>query len=230
MTSSSDGNGHGKPMQPNYGRFIPREELKGFAAWKPGSIGGAAEPDTPPPPSADEIKAAVHAARQSGYQDGYRDGLVALEGFKQSFAQQMASQIGSLLQSFDDQLVGLEQQMAQAVARSATELARQVVRAELSVRPEIVAKVAEDAVNAVLHSARHIRLTVHPDDQLLVAHGAAETLAARNARLTTSSQIARGGCLVESDVGSIDARIETRWAQASATLGAAMPLMQDGTA
>jgi flagellar assembly protein FliH len=121
----------------------------------------------------------------------------------------------------------MEREMAEAVARIATELARQVVRSELAARPELVAKVAEDAVNAVLHSARHVRISVHPDDQPLVAQGAAEALEARGARLTASPAVPRGGCVVESDVGSIDARIATRWSQAAAALGQSVPYSED---
>jgi flagellar assembly protein FliH len=228
MTSSS------KPAA-QYGRFIPREELQGFAAWTPGALGGGAAPpsaaaraaEPPPAPNADDVRKLVHAARQAGYQDGYRDGLVALDGFKQSFAQQMSAQLGVLVKNFDAEFGALEREMAEAVARTAVALARQVVRGELAARPELVAKVAQEAVDAVLHSARHIRVSVHPDDQALVAQGAAEALQARGARLVANDTIARGGCLVESDVGTIDARIETRWAQAAAALGQAVPLAED---
>src|SRR5213593_3624728 len=178
----------GKPASA-YTRFIPREELGSFASWAPGafgSTGGAAasmQPEAPSAPSEQEIQAQLHAARQAGYQDGYRDGLVALEGFKQSFAAQMTAQIGTLLQSFGSEIEGLEQQMAQALAQAATQLARQVVRSELVTRPEAVAQVAGEAVNAVLMTARHITVRVHPDDHPLVAQGAAEAIDARGARL-----------------------------------------------
>lgn len=236
MTSSSDRKPprqvpppQGKPAQPSsYSRFIPREELGDFASWQPGGFGGAAQPNpnmrapepaAPTGPTPEEIQAQLKAARQAGYNDGYRDGLVALESFKQSFAQQMTAQIGQLVESFAQQFDVLEQQMADALARTATQLARQVVRSELQQRPELVAKVAEEAVNAVLMSARYIRVHVNPHDHGLVAAGAEEALQARGARLMTSSTVARGGCLIESDAGSIDARIETRWAQAAAALG-----------
>lgn len=216
MTSSS-----------SYTRFIPREELGDFEAWKPGSLNGApprpnlAPPPPPAPaePTAEEWQAKIAAARQEGYQSGYRDGLVALEGFKQSFAQQATAQIGALLEGFDRELSALERQMAEAVARTAVQLARQVVRHELQTRPELVARVAAEAVNAVLLSARHIGVQVHPDDLPLVAEGAEEALQARGARLFENPKIGRGGVLVESDVGSIDARIEVRWAEAAAALG-----------
>ena len=241
MTNSSKNNGprqvpppNGKPAQPSsYSRFIPREELGEFASWTPTGFGGAPQPNPnvraagaepqPAGPTAEQIQALVHEARQAGYQDGYRDGLVALDSFKQSFAQQMTAQIGQLVRSFDEQLEQLEQQMAHAVARTAVELARQVVRSELHERPALVAHVAEEAVNAVLMSARHIRVHVNPQDQPLVAQGAAEALQARGARLMANSAIARGGCLIESDAGSIDARIEARWAQAATALGQTVP-------
>ncbi len=215
-----------------YTRFIPREELGDFAAWKPGAFGGPAtetppsapEPGLPPEPTAEEWQARIAAARQAGYQDGYRDGLVALEGFKQSFATQATSQVGALLQSFDAQLDRLDQELADAVARTAVQLARQVLRSELLTQPDLVARVASEAVNAVLLSARHITVQVHPLDLPLVAEGAEEALHARGARLLANKAIERGGVLVESDVGAIDARLATRWAQAAAHLGSAEPL------
>ena len=258
-----------------YTRFIPREELQGFAAWLPESFGpdtaqagrpwgdlsgsgaAAANPSTHPSthplahPFADgasasagataaaaqadaaletlratlaasyqtEIKAQVAAARTQGYQDGYRDGLVALESFKQSFASQTSHQIGQVVLALDTELGALEQQLASSVARVATELARQVVRGELSMRPALVAQVAREAVNAVLMSARQITVMLNPDDHALVAAGCEEALSARGARLLSQPSIARGGCRVESDAGVIDARIQARWAQATHALG-----------
>jgi flagellar assembly protein FliH len=232
MTSSSKPNGE-RPA-PVYTRFIPREELQGFAAWTPDALGGAPRvaPVAAPPPdrgadappdAAALLQAELHAARQAGYQDGYRDGLVALEGFKRSFATQTTAQIGALLQRLDADLTALEEHIADALARTALELARQVVRSELATRPELVARVAEDAVNAVLLSARHIRLAVHPDDVALVEQGAAEVIAARGVRVTSSPEVERGGCRVESDLGEVDASLATRWAQAAAALGQHAP-------
>jgi flagellar assembly protein FliH len=221
-----------------YQRFIPREELGDFASWKPGpfagggggssSAGTAAPPPAAPEPTAEEWRSRIAAARQAGYQDGYRDGLVALESFKQNFAQQAMSQVGALLEAFDAQLLTLDAEMARTLASTAVQLARQVLRSELAVRPELVAQVATDAVNAIVLSARHISVQVHPQDLPLVAEGAEEALTARGARLSANASIARGGVLVQSDVGAIDARIGVRWAQAAASLGSKLPLDEAG--
>lgn len=214
------GGGKGASM---YARFIPREELSSFAAWSPGSLSGeeeAAAAAVEPALSPEEQQAeALRAARQGGYHDGYRDGIAALESFKQSFASQATAQVGALMQSYGDQMDLLQQAMASALADAATALARQVVRGELAANPQQVAMVAREALETLLLSARHVTVRVHPDDQPLVAQGAEEVLAARGARLLADAGVTRGGCIVESDIGIIDASIESRWRRAAAALG-----------
>lgn len=218
-----------KPNPSPYGRFIPREELQGFASWKPGAFGAAAA-DGAAAPEAPEQQALQHAARQAGYQEGYRDGLVALENFKRSLLQQNAAQFGALMQQFDEQLDGLEFDMARTLTRVAVSIAQQVVRDELRTQPDRIARVTQEAVEAVLMSARHIVVQVNPQDQALVEQGAAEAIAARGARLVSDAAIERGGCRVLSDVGTIDARIGARWAHATSTVGVEMPWTGDDPA
>jgi flagellar assembly protein FliH len=231
-----------------YSRFIPREELGGFAAWQPGSFGDdpALKPRAAPPvPDPETLRreaeraaqaaarraaeavaqaeadrlAAIEQARHGGYHDGYRDGLSALENFKQSFAAQTSAQVTAVVQRLQEQLEGVEQNLAQRVAGIALEIARQVVRSELSVHPERVVALTQEALGVLLVSARHAVLRVHPDDHALVAEGCGEALAARGVRLLADAQIEAGGCLLESDIGAVDARVATRWQRAAAALG-----------
>jgi flagellar assembly protein FliH len=213
-----------------YARFIPREELSSFAAWALGDISAVPGAANAPRRGREAAKAApvdpaelvaqqLRAARQSGYQDGYRDGLVALEGFKQSFAAQTTTQIGALVTAIGEQLDALQQDMAKCLAATATQLARHIVRSELTARPECVALVAEQAIDMLLQSARHVVVRLHPDDHALVEEGAAEAIAARGARLIADASISRGGCRIDSDIGGVDATIEERWRRAAAALG-----------
>lgn len=222
------------PERSAYARFIPREELGSVSNWRPGTLGGGRRPQppseapAPPPPqpqgpTAEEWRARVDAARTAGYEQGYRDGMAALESFKKSHAEQMERQVGQVLQSLDAEFDGLHAKAADAVTGVALQLARQVLRSELEIAPAHVARVAAEAVEAVLLSARHLTVQLHPQDLPLVAAGADEVLRARGARLVAHPGIARGGCRVESDAGAIDARIATRWAQAAGALGSELP-------
>jgi flagellar assembly protein FliH len=213
-----------------YTRFIPAEELSHFAAWRPSSIESAgqprhAEPAEPAPaaPSATDWLAEVARARregsQEGYQNGYRDGLVALESFKQSLAMQSTTQLATMMKNIEAEFDALQPQLAQTVAQVALELARQVLKSELVGRPEVVGEVATQALAAMLFSAKHITLAVHPQDVALVQAAAADALTAREARVVANAALARGDVMVHSDIGTIDARIATRWQQATAHLG-----------
>lgn len=194
---------------------------------------GGVPGQTPPPaqpaarptsgPTEAEVTAMVQEARQSGYQDGYRNGLAALESYKQTQAAQMAAfmsdQVGAVVGDLHHRLEALEQQLAGRVARVALELARQVVRAEIQQHPEHVVEVAEQALGALLSSARQIVLRLHPDDHVLVQAQLSETLGARGVRLLPDAGLGRGGCVVESDLATVDATVEARWERAAASLG-----------
>lgn len=212
------------PSGSSHARFIPREEVGKFSAWTPGSFGGAAaaaqaKPAAPAAPTAEQLNAKLQAARQSGYQDGYRDGLVALEGFKQSYAQQVTAQVGLIAQNFQARIEALEGGLAAQVAEIAIALARQVLRSEIEARPELVAGVAQEALAATLVAARQIAVHVHPDDHALIGQHAGEALAARGARLLPDPALTRGGVVVDSEVGVIDASVEARWRRATAAMG-----------
>jgi len=218
----------------SYARFIPGEEVQGARAWNLDNLGNAApapfapmrqsppppaapaEPPAPPEPSLQEQ---LHAVRQGGYQDGYRDGMAALDAFKHSFAQQVSAQVGAVVRGFDAEMRALEDEMAASLARIAVELARQVVRSELVQRPELIARVAHDAVEALQLSARQLRVRVHPDDYPLVQQGAGEEFHAREAQLIPDPEVPRGGVKVDADIASVDATVAARWQQAMASIG-----------
>ncbi|NDY92329.1 flagellar assembly protein FliH [Ideonella livida] len=251
-----------------YQRFIPREELEGFASWTPEAIGPGGrpapsatfpdhgprrEPPAPPPPDpvelawrerlaeaearglaeglqqgreeglreghAQGLSEGLQQGREQGWHDGHRDGLEALDAARRQFALQVSAQVGQLVAQLQDQLQDLEQTMADAVGRSTLLLARQVLRTELRQHPEQVLHAAREAVAAMMLSARHIRLMLHPDDLALVREGAEQVLAGRPVTLVADAQLDRGGCRVESDLGRVDATLATRWWQAASALG-----------
>ncbi|WP_137894086.1 FliH/SctL family protein [Ramlibacter sp. 2FC] len=212
-------------------RFIPREELRAYVAWKPGNLG---ERDRVPPADAapDALAAQALAAqqamqmqalREAAHEEGYREGLQALEAFKQAHAAEAAARMEPLLAALQSRLAGLEQGLAAQVAVLATEIARQVVHHELATRPELIEAVAQDALAALVHSARQLRIRLHPEDrEWLVAQGSLD-LASRQAVLLADPGQARGGCVVESDIAGVDASVPARWRRVLAALGLESP-------
>lgn len=221
----------GGTRQSTYGRFIPREEINSFEAWAPKNIGGnkpaqgvSRQPSKPEASSktltpAEELAQALLKARQEGFREGYADGIAGLDNFKREYAAEVSGQLGAVIESLMAQLEDLQQDMARSLAVCAGRLAKQAVRSELQTRPELVVQVANEALESLLLSARHITLHVHPEDFALISEGAADLLNAREVRMVSDTSITRGGCMVESDIGMIDATIETRWRRALASIG-----------
>jgi flagellar assembly protein FliH len=161
----------------------------------------------------------LRQAREDGYQQGQRDTQAAFETFRQGFAAQAGGHVDAVLAALQQRLVALEQDLAQRVAGIALEVAQQVVRSELVLNPAQVVAVTQEALSALLVSARHITVHLNPDDFTLVAEGCAELIAVRGARLVSDRAVERGGCLVDSDIGLVDATVASRWQRASAALG-----------
>lgn len=203
-------------------RFIPRDELQGFTSWQP-------DPLTTPTQRPAETLSQAHVdvaaaqARKEGYEAGYRDGLKGLAEFKASYLQEAGARVGQFMAALDDAMNALEQTMATRLAHAATELAQHVVRDELRTDPARIATVAQEAVHSVVLSAKHVVVHVHPDDEAWVQEGAREALQARGARCEGDATLQRGDVFIESDVGTVDARVATRWRQVAGVLGTEMP-------
>lgn len=231
----------------SYARFIPREELGSAMAWVPASLdrpmadrgGPAARPPAaaaPPEPDPAALRAARQAQWQARLAEVFEQGRQAghdelaaqaqarideaVEAFRRQQAEEVGAPVAALLTAFRQGLDGVEQSLAQRIAGIAMQMARQVVRSELQTRAALVVDVVQEALDEVLLSARHIVVKVHPEDLRWIEQGCRDVVEARGARLVADAHLERGGCLVESDLGVVDARLATRWASAVAAMGA----------
>lgn len=229
--------GLAKPAAPTYARFIPREELGRVAAWVPDSLDPrrTAAPAAPAPIDPEVARAARQAqlqqrfaevfeqGRRQGQEDTTRamreEARQALDIFRRQQASEVGAPVAALLTQFQQGLDSVEQALARRLAGIAMQMARQVVRHELQTNAALVVDVTQEALTEVLLSARHITVKVHPTDLVLVEQGCADAFEARGARLIADAHIERGGCLVESDLGVVDARLSTRWTNAVAAMG-----------
>jgi flagellar biosynthesis/type III secretory pathway protein FliH len=97
------------------------------------------------------------------------------------------------------------------------------MRAELCANPERVVDVVRGAIRRATDRER-IVARVHPDDLDLVREGAEDILRRMGgiSRLDVleDPRIARGGCLLETPAGDVDARLESQLARVLEALAA----------
>jgi flagellar assembly protein FliH len=155
-----------------------------------------------------EIKA---LARHEGYEAGYTDGFEkGEESAKAEFA--------PLLQSLQDTLAelgDLRKKMYSKVEREMVEmivdLAKKVIRFELSTREDSVQDMIRIAVESVLQRER-MTIRINPADKIHAESFRPELLQAfeeiKSITFEAHPSVEKGGCIIESNFGTVDARIE----------------------
>jgi flagellar assembly protein FliH len=104
---------------------------------------------------------------------------------------------------------------SQAV-RLAVAIAQRVIRRELDRAPDIQAGYIREALELAAGS-QQVRVRVHPDDLQALGRPAGQwveqALARASAELVGDPSVSHGGCVVETQHGQIDQRIETQLAR-----------------
>jgi flagellar assembly protein FliH len=122
-----------------------------------------------------------------------------------------------LLSGYAEMLQAEKRELAAKAEQSALELsftlARKIVGDELQARPAAVADIAKMAVRQLLN-CDEIRLRVNPDDleYLRAIQSDLESMLGKNTPLEirADQSVERGGCLIETERGNLDARISSQ--------------------
>lgn len=218
-----------------YTRFIPREEIDAVAAWRFSNVDGT--------PHADEIKAAevtltpemleasVAAARElareegfaSGHQAGCDETRAALEEPARLASQHMAKEAqeayDSILALMREQIAQAQDHMANTVLHMACELARQVVRRELSIDPNALKPALDEALTVLIDDSLPVTVRLNPADLERMDTWENTTARTQPPKFVADPNVTPGGCLLEAPGQTVDATLEKRWARAIANLG-----------
>jgi flagellar assembly protein FliH len=181
----------------------------------------AAPPPPPPPAPVEDVITAEQQARLAGlereaftkgYAQGERAGLEA--GGKR--AEAMLRRVAQTL----EELGGLRQTLIHETERQmvqlALALARRVVHREVTLDPDLAAALAHVALDR-LGTTTPATIRLNPEDYTIVARDG-ERWGSVAVTVVPDPSISRGGCLVESDFGSVDATIERQFDELSRAL------------
>ena len=170
---------------------------------------GGAEPEAP----TIDLQAEAEAARAAGHEAGFQAGLAEAQAH-------MAAGIAALQAGAD--AVGTERErVAAAVEVAAVDLAlriaEQAVGAQIAARPETVVEVVRGALRRLVERER-VSILVNPEDLELVRQ-ASETLASElggmeSCDVQAERRVARGGAIVRTVEGEVDATLPTKLARA----------------
>lgn len=200
------------PVHPDPDLANALDHWEAAGAPEPACAEPAASPERLAPPEQDDAaEARCAAARETGYAEGYAAARAEFEAAARSFSE--------LAHSLAAELDTLEFRLADQVRDLALDVARQVVLAELTRHPERVLGVVKEALHLMVETTRESRLMLNPEDAALVRAHFEGVLDKTRLRIVEDARIARGGCLIETPQGDIDATLPARWRQVVQVLG-----------
>ncbi|WP_066706798.1 FliH/SctL family protein [Curvibacter delicatus] len=221
-------------MSSNYSRFIPGEEIDAVAQWRFGAVDAAALllEEQARTRLQDEQ---AEAFRQEGYAKGFAEGLAQGHGqamleaqeqvnaFLNNQGQDTARQLAALVASAHAQLDAAEQVAARGMLELACELARQVLRHEISTNPNALLPVIREALTPLIADSKSTVLKLHPLDMDMLEDVLRAEYPSLPLTLLADATITRGGCQIQSTGTQIDGTLEKRWSRAVGQLGLNLP-------
>lgn len=169
--------------------------------------------------TATEIERMHAEARQQGYAAGHAEAIAE--------ARRSAARIDALVASLQQSIQEIDQHVADQLLATAVEIANQVLRQSLRIKPELLLPVVREAVATLNAHLGHPALFVHPDDAALIRAELGEQFANNNWRLIEDTTLTVGGCRVELGASEVDATLETRWRRVIESIGISQEWLAD---
>jgi len=179
-----------------------------FDRWE----GLEAVPDVDP---AEAEKRRLEEAHEAASRQGYEEGLAQAR----EEAKSQSGRLRELTESYSAALDTLDFRLSDQVLNLALDVARQVVAGELAARPERILDVVNLALRQMVETTREARLLLNPDDAAIIRPLLNEALDKSRLRIVEDVRIVRGGCLIETPQGDLDATLQARWRQVVTVLG-----------
>lgn len=174
-------------------------------------------------------------AQKRGYEAGYAKGYAAGEAEAQRVLTLRAEDeraayredLHQLLAHIEQERARLWVQIEPQVVAMVFEIARRVIKREVTVCREVALAVTQNALRRVAES-QFLRIRVHADDLATLRNRREDLLSlvdgSRHIEIVEDRRVGRGGCIVETSAGAIDATIETQLHELARLLEQPTPL------
>ncbi|MGC8594364.1 MAG: FliH/SctL family protein [Candidatus Kryptoniota bacterium] len=156
------------------------------------------------------------------YEEGYRAGFLdgknqAINELDQSFQIELdkaSEQLSSVVRQFSAEVEKFYNEFDVAIVKLAISIARRIVVRELEIDEGAVLARTKEAIRKVI-GVEKIKIHVNPSDEEYVRRHRSDLLShadsVREIVIESDNKVERGGCIIESDLGNIDARLSTQF-------------------
>jgi flagellar assembly protein FliH len=153
----------------------------------------------------DHLAALEREAFAKGFAQGEHAGAEAAGQRGEAMLHRLTQTLDELTTVRADMIRQTERQMVQL----ALAIARRIVQREVSLDPDLLLAMAHVALER-LGESMQVTVRLHPDDYAAARAERVAELTASNVTIVADARLSRGACRVESDMGLLDAGIDSQ--------------------
>lgn len=158
-------------------------------------------------------------AYEKGFQQGQKNGEALGRKKYETLAARLEEVLKGLEKEIEEHVLALEPQVLSLVK----EAVRRLIQKEVESSPEVLEQSLRQALAHVVEQAR-VKIYLNPADlefiEEVVARLSAEFSRVKDFEIVPDHNLARGGCLLETDFGLVDATLERKWREFLQKIGA----------
>jgi len=156
-----------------------------------------------------ELEQLINQAHKHGYSVGFKDGR--LEEKKK--IDNLANTVSGALSNLEIYKKHILEQAEESIVKLVLALTRKIIFKEPFITEEVILKIIQNALNMVVDPTG-LKIKVNPEDLKILNENRRllDNYIGKSADVIIESDTAilKGGCIIESDFGDIDARIESQ--------------------
>ena len=169
----------------------------------------------PTPDGEDELSHKISVIEAQAFEDGYKQGCSQNLEVEKGKLAPLKDMLVSAAVSLQDQSILMRDQCEESTVKIALALAGRMISHEIEQRPELAGAMLHRTVAMGLDQEK-LKIKANDGDCVIIQRILKEHLtdpeALSNIQVTPDPAISRGGCVLETDFGVIDARIEQQLA------------------
>ena len=146
-----------------------------------------------------------------GFEEGKQDATVQLEEKHSKELLAQSQDFYKIISTFEESIKIFEHDFSQMVINLAERIASKVVKKEMEINSTIK-QVLDDNLRRII-GANDIVIKLNPKDVELLEKGSLHNMNSagiEKIRFESNNSVGIGGCLIESEIGNLDARVESQ--------------------
>ena len=191
-------------------KVLSGDALAGFKRWQVPDVAVGGERDFASGNNKYLTAVQLERIQKQAYDEAYARGLREGTAAGQAKVREQARIFAGLANSLEDPLKRTDETIENEIIQMCLAIARQIIRREITLDPGHIISVIREALAALPVASQKIRISLHPEDAVLVRKLMAELSEEISWSVIDDITLSRGGCKVVTETSRIDASLEAR--------------------